>query len=130
MMTLPDITDAELIDALKAVVAESPDHVYTAPQHMLDEGYAKSTCFYVHTDENDETKLSPGCVVGAALHRLGVPLEALQEYEHQNANAVLNVLYPGLSIQAKSFAGRVQLEQDNKFPWGRALAIGLRHAQV
>jgi hypothetical protein len=75
------------------------------------------------------TPRSAGCVVGAALHRLGVPLETLQKYEGSPASLVmvdtidLNSMHDAMN--AGDFLGRVQREQDGGTPWGEALAIGL-----
>jgi hypothetical protein len=114
-----DITDDQLINALRAVVAESPETVYSLPDHMEPE--YTDACYYVHTDPSDETKLSPGCVVGAALDRLGVPLEDLQKREGQGAYVVLNELLPNVSMNALRFASDLQMFQDQRDPWSEAL---------
>ncbi|GAA2294375.1 hypothetical protein GCM10010149_47940 [Nonomuraea roseoviolacea subsp. roseoviolacea] len=117
MTTLPTITDAQLIDAIKTVAAENPDRVYTSPEHMSTTG----TCFYVHRDEATD-ELSPGCLVGAALHRLGVPLETLQRNEDTNAFNLLSKLFPMLTTQTCSFANSAQMDQDGGRSWGEAVA--------
>ncbi|MEQ4716124.1 hypothetical protein [Nonomuraea sp. B19D2] len=118
MTTLPTVTDAQVIDAIKAVAAENLDRVYTAPEHMSTSG----TCYYGHTDADDEGKLSPGCLVGAAMNRLGVPLETLRRHEETNAFNLLTNLFPLLSTQTCSFANSAQMEQDGGKTWGEAVA--------
>ncbi|GAA3473847.1 hypothetical protein [Nonomuraea roseola] len=118
-MTLPKVTDAEMIDTLKAVVAEKPDYVYGAPEHMAD---GTGQCYYVHTDAENEEKLAPGCLVGVALNRLGVPLETLQKHEADNAFCVIGRVVEGISDVALEFAHLLQIRQDNGATWGEALA--------
>lgn len=112
-----DITAEKLIDTLRAVANEKPDHVYTAPAHMDK----NDSCYYVHTDPEDNQKLSPGCLVGAALHRLGVPLEELKRHEGESAYALLDQLCPGVGHRARCFAGEVQALQDEGTAWGEAI---------
>lgn len=121
-------TFADVVAAVTAVVSEDPERVYSAPEHQL---HGKvGTCFYVHTNTDAmRTPRSAGCVVGAALHRLGVPLETLQRYEGSPASLVMvDTIDLGSmhdEMNAGEFLGRVQREQDGGTPWGEALAIGL-----
>lgn len=114
-----NITADQLIDTLKDVAAENPDTVYTPPAHMSG-GLPSSTCYYVHTDPSDPTLKTPGCIVGVALHRLGVPLDELQENEHEHAAAVIPRLVPGMDSRGTDFAFEIQHQQDLKKPWGEA----------
>lgn len=118
-MHFSHITDDLIIDTIKEVVAEKPDHVYTTPDHMKD----GAACYYAHTDPEAGDVLTPGCVVGAALHRLGVPLETLREYESMNAWYVLRHLAPGTTDVGRNFASDVQGNQDDGETWGAALAL-------
>jgi hypothetical protein len=128
--SMPIVTDEQFIDALKAVVAENPEHVYTAPEHMMTENTSPSTCFYVHTDPENPDELSPGCVVGAALHRLGVPLEQIRKREFTNARVALDYLLPRLSGVTKDYARDVQAQQDQKKTWAESLAWADKYSSV
>jgi hypothetical protein len=121
-MPLADITNEQFIDAIKAVASESPETVYTPPAHMNTES---GRCFYVHTDaENPEDlgKATPGCLIGVALHRVGVPLYVLQEHEGDCASGVISRVLPGASTDTLSFANIAQGSQDEGKPWGMALS--------
>jgi hypothetical protein len=83
-----NVTESRVMDVLREVVAERPDYVYKAPGHQVA---GLESCFYVHTDaEGNDPK--PGCLVGAVLHRLGVPLEELAEREGTGAYIVASEL--------------------------------------
>lgn len=117
------VTDAQVIDMLKAVVAERPDYVYVAPEHQRtdDEG---DQCFYVHTDE-DGSNPRPGCVVGEVFHRLGAPLGAFKTWEGSGAFSIAGVIFDGLTLEAREILGITQMWQDRKHPWSVALENGL-----
>lgn len=110
------ITDEQLISTLRALAAERPDYVYKAPAHMT--GFK---CFYVHTDSSGEPT-GPGCIVGAALHRLGVPLEVLAEHEGGPARDVIASLTYGASWGLMHRVGCVQGLQDTGHCWADAVA--------
>ncbi|GAA1064712.1 hypothetical protein [Streptomyces asiaticus] len=112
-----EITGEQLTAAIREVVAENPDRVYEAPQHMRD-GYS---CYYVHTDE-DGNNTQAGCVVGQALCRLGVPLSRLAGLEGSTADYVVPETTT-LSDRdpAVAFANRVQEKQDLGATWADAL---------
>lgn len=122
MTQYPSITDETLIAELKRLADESPDYVYGAPAHMT-RGYEGTTvCLYVHTDPGgDESKDAPGCIVGKALHRLGVPLATLAEFEHYNPREIAGEILPGVTISGSLFAGRVQRAQDRGKTWRAAV---------
>lgn len=117
------VTDAQVIDMLKAVVAERPDYVYVAPEHQRtdDEG---DQCFYVHTDENGSNP-RPGCVVGEVLHRLGIPLDALSSWEGTGAFSITGMLFGDLTLETREILGITQSWQDREHPWSVALENGL-----
>ncbi|AWN05155.1 hypothetical protein SEA_VORVOLAKOS_75 [Streptomyces phage Vorvolakos] len=120
------------IDRAKALVNEliaerGADYVYEK------EG---SSCKYVHGVGYDEdewgdgeenfSKATPGCLVGAVLHKAGVPLESMGTYsrndegsydliEHLTADELVHV-----SQEANNFLGNVQASQDAGAPWGLA----------
>lgn len=119
-----EITDDTVLSTLRAVVAERPDHVYTRPVHMLpiigSDGHKAADCLYVHTAPDDESDLTPGCLVGTVLHRLGVPLEELAGNEGTGGFEV--AADHGVSEGLCWFLGAVQSRQDSGKPWGVALA--------
>jgi hypothetical protein len=119
MNTYADVTDEQFTEAIKALVKESPDKVYARPEHM--EAATEAACYYVHTSPEDETQLSPGCLIGAALHKVGVPLEELRKHEGQAAWALLRRLMPHLSADTVNFAGDIQAWQDQRNAWGDSL---------
>ena len=120
-----ETTDEEFIAALRAVVAENPDYVYRAPEHM--DMLGAGACYYVHTSVVGDEEPTPGCVIGHVLHRLGVPLADLAKKEYRTADDVIDYLMPRVSEAVRWTAFRVQDEQDRFAPWGEALAraVGL-----
>lgn len=121
-----EITGTQVLETLKAVVAERPDYVYEAPAHQVHmdpEGLINSTCFYVHADE-DGSNERPGCLVGEVLHRLGVPLAELAEHEGNGASQVARVF--GVDDRdALTVLDEAQCHQDQGVAWGRALEAAL-----
>jgi hypothetical protein len=118
-----ELTDEKIMETLKAVVAESPDKVYAAPEHMVSLDYSgqptSMTCFYVHTDENGD-RPTPGCLVGQVLNRLGVELDYLADREGTGADALGSGL--GISVDARTLLAIAQDRQDHGSTWGKALA--------
>ncbi|MFF5371361.1 hypothetical protein [Streptomyces sp. NPDC013187] len=115
------LTDEQVLSTLRDVSDESPEKVYEAPAHLQDEW---GSCYYVHTDEDGNQ--SAGCIVGAVLHRLGVPLLDLRKVETYGADAAFPLLeIKGVSSQVKSFLRHVQGKQDRGQTWGKAVRDGL-----
>lgn len=107
-MSYKNVTNEDLLRTLREVAAEQPEKVYKSPAG------AGGSCFYVHGNE-------PGCIVGHALHRLGVPLETLKEHESDAARAPLNDLFPEVTEGAMDLVDSVQYLQDRGEPWGEAI---------
>ncbi|MFE5159116.1 hypothetical protein ACFRNT_11390 [Streptomyces sp. NPDC056697] len=116
-----EITGEQLTAAIREVVAENPERVYEAPQHMRIGGQTSAECYYVHTDVDGENQ-QPGCVIGHALFRLGVPLWQLADGEGTTAFGVIPATTT-LSDRdpAVVFANRVQDRQDLGATWADAL---------
>jgi hypothetical protein len=112
-----NITDEQFYAAVRKVAAEAPNTVYrtTIPDHQR----CATNCFYVHTDWNGDP-VSAGCIIGKALHALGIPLETLREYEGAPAQRVLAGLGIG-SWAAQDTARDVQVTQDSGETWGAAV---------
>lgn len=115
-------THEQVMKTLADVVAENPEKVYAAPEHMksVDRDYPlhNLSCFYVHTDEGG-TNPKPGCLVGAVLHRLGVSLEYLSKNEGRGAAVMTGEL--GLPDETRSVLDHVQGRQDDGATWEQAL---------
>jgi len=116
-----NVSSQQVIDTVRALVAERPDYVYTGD----GEGYVpgESSCYYVH-EQSDGTKV-PGCLVGHALHALGVPLDVLEEYEGTSAHAAAEqtLSISDSATRTLSFLSVAQEWQDRGAPWGNALAV-------
>jgi len=114
-------------EALREAVEEKgADYVYTneAGEVANLENAVEIQCQYVHTDK-------PGCIVGNVLHRLGVPLYVLSDYETRPARSVVESL-SGRGIleferKALDMLRYAQSYQDNGNSWGdaevRALSV-------
>lgn len=120
MSAVHKFTESQVIDSLRAVAEERPDHVYERPAHM-DGGDV--SCYYVHTDAETDDPVTPGCGVGVALHRLGLPLEDLAKCEGEAADTVVERLCAGGSYgEAAQFALTFQSCQDNGDTWADSLS--------
>ncbi len=115
-----EITDEKALATLREVVAERPEYIYSAPNHMKEDE-RDASCFYVHTDE-DGSIVSAGCAIGVVLHRLGVPLEALVKEEGCRAYGVVARLFPKLSQRTYQRFNDMQMCQDDGDRWGLAYA--------
>ncbi|GAA0641496.1 hypothetical protein GCM10009548_02140 [Streptomyces malaysiensis subsp. malaysiensis] len=110
-----EITSEQLEATLREVADERPDYVYMAPADT-------DLCSYVHDDGNGVQ--IPGCIVGHALFRLGVPLAALSQREGLGAadviGATTNLCW---SDPAALAAETAQTAQDDGTPWARAMRL-------
>lgn len=106
-----DNSDAAFIVAMGEAVGQAGrDHVY---RQQGNDG-----CLYVHTD--DEGNLCDGCLIGKALHLLGVPREWLDFHNaNQGAYSLMSLLE--FSEEIKNAAHGAQSKQDNGETWGVAL---------
>lgn len=112
-----NITDEQFYAAVRKVAAEAPNTVYrtTIPDHQN----SGTNCLYVHTDTSDNP-VSAGCIIGQALHALGVSLETLAMHERKSAHVVMADLGIG-SFDAQEAARNVQISQDSGETWGAAV---------
>lgn len=115
------ITDDQLFEAIRKVATAAPETIYsrTVPDHQVS-GPLAVACFYVHTD-TDGNPVSAGCLIGKALHSLGVSLETLAVHETEPAQLMLSELNIG-SDTARTIARNVQVRQDTGATWGECLA--------
>lgn len=126
------LTTENVLAALEAAVEEKgADYVY--PRELDEYGdLTEDSCLYVKNG-------APSCLVGHALHSLGVPLEALSANEGAGAAALLDYLeidgfvtfekgeadeegYRGLS-KVQSLVFYAQAKQDTGTPWGESLNV-------
>jgi hypothetical protein len=118
--TSVEITEERFFHTLKEVVSASPDRVYKAPEHQRDLEILGS-CFYVHTDAESGDPISAGCLIGLVLHRLGLPLEDMQQFEGVRAKSLLKEMFPGtFSRRALEQITQAQSNQDDGDTWGEA----------
>lgn len=111
------VDEETVLQTLRDVVAEQPEYVYEAPEHM-QVATAPANCFYVHTAK-DGTETC-GCVVGHVLNRLGVPLEEMKRYEGSSAYDMVDELI-NTSESALLALDAAQGHQDIGTPWGETL---------
>lgn len=115
-------------DLLKDIVREfGEDHTYSNPATLLDTG--TNGCDYWHDDED-----KPGCLIGHALHRLGVPGDWLHGQEGSNAETLLNMLRANYLWNIDQDSTRLftvaQARQDALDPWGVALKDATMHVDT
>jgi hypothetical protein len=72
-----------------------------------------------------DTKLVPCCIVGHALHNLGVPVEQLRAWDERNEGgcSVANIIRASFAGPMLTWLSDVQDAQDNEHPWAEAVAI-------
>ena len=111
-------TPQDIVREIRTLAQERPDYVY--------EGVGDtSTCSYVTGADG-----GPGCLVGQALQRLGVPRETLAEVEGDidlngglGVRRLLTALLGPVHLQrAVSWIERVQDAQDSGSRWHDAVA--------
>lgn len=111
--TAINATHDDVIGALRAVVAEKgADYVYVNRNGEVASDSVQ--CYYVHGDQ-------PGCIAGAAFHKLGVPLEVLAEFELQDAGYVAKQVLQFVSYDTQGALTVAQQTQDGGGTWGQAL---------
>lgn len=120
-MRISEIASKDVIKAVHDIANERPEHVYTsAESHMRDH-----ICRYADGDE-------PSCLIGHALHRLGVPVETLQKFDSINLQAgevvlFLRDIFEGWLDNANSSSVEIdyleylQAWQDAGDPWAVAV---------
>lgn len=111
-----DWTLEDLARTLREVAAEQPDYVYV--NEDLPEGSDSRNCKYWH-----ENTRKPGCILGVALHRLGVDVASMF-----NVGIViyLGERFPSETIERRRPFRYVQMHQDGsedepRLPWGECI---------
>lgn len=108
------VTQEAAMDALRDAVAEKgAEYVYPENEKI------GISCSYVWDGR-------PSCIVGNALHRLGVSLDILGRFEMTTAASVLDSLrYRKILVvdtETRQAYDEAQTAQDDGRPWGEALA--------
>lgn len=123
------VSGEKFISTLREVAADNPDYVYKVPDALAhSESYSEGSCYYVHPSPAGPVA---GCIIGATLVRLGVPLAALAENENESAHRVmdevLNLTGPQADA-ARTMADITQDAQDGSYgarsTWADAVAKG------
>lgn len=118
--TLATLTDDDqrFIQAMRDVVDErGPDFVYPDEWQRDEAG-----CRYVYDGR-------PACVIGAALARMGVPLDVLSFREGMDARHVIRHIGLAFSDRVVAAADEAQAFQDAGAPWGQVLGVFLTYVE-
>ena len=107
-----NFTGQDVVSTVRDIANEYPEFVYEAPSELGGQ------CLYAHSSENGYT---PGCLMGQALYRLGVDLSALQPYEGEGIEEVLEHLNISSDSDSRLWLSEVQTAQDESVPWGLAV---------
>jgi hypothetical protein len=113
------ITEENMLDTLRGIIEERGEN------YVYEGSDESDSCLYVHQVNGD---LVPGCLVGTALHRLGVPLQTMTWHEGASAHGLLRRLTKIGVIEGGAdhiaFAlNEAQAYQDKGSSWGYALRI-------
>lgn len=101
----------------EAVAEKGEGFVYVNRAGRQATEYGSITCHYVHGDE-------PGCIVGHILHKAGVSLADLSDYESQGAeDPVENLTDPEPGVT--KLLNWAQDFQDRGVPWGKSVQRAL-----
>lgn len=109
-----DFTSADLASEVRAVARSYPNYKYES---------SEDSCAYFHLGQDME-HYSAGCIVGHALHRLGVSYEDIEEYNFSTEICELIDLFmppEGRDNASEAFLMAVQQKQDVGLPWGKCV---------
>lgn len=112
-----NITADKAIELLREAVAGREDYVYEHPDETEDN--PDVGCAYMHGEQ-------PGCLIGVALHKAGVPLSVLATLNANHINSIDVVSQLGAAGYtfgdgALRILLAAQLMQDERHPWSVAL---------
>lgn len=132
-----DFTPEKVAEALREAVKSKPEgHVYIRQPRPMpknadprrpvfpdwpDAPWGKQ-CLYVHEEDGEKV---PGCIVGTALHSLGVPLDVFAPFEGKNVNALRMDLPLPLTQEGWRMLSLAQHEQDSNSTWAEAVESAL-----
>lgn len=115
MIELSLVMTKELL--AEAVAEKGADFVYVNKYGQQADQSGDVTCQYVHGDQ-------PGCIVGNVLHRAGVPLDELGQYETHSVDDLGQRLFTA-EARVKLLLNHIQGHQDVGVPWGEAVRLAL-----
>lgn len=108
-----DFTSQQLADKVREVAQDYPDNVYKAEHD--------DSCVYFNIGQDGY--YSASCIVGHALHRLGVKLEDIEEFNNGTVNELFEVYMPRVNRDTATdkWLTTVQDYQDFQMPWGQCV---------
>lgn len=129
---MKEYTEQRVREVLEQIAQEFPDKL--AEHFSIGVGPAYHGCRYMHPDTGE-----PSCVVGVALHRLGIPepdiaaldWEATTNYSYlnggpsrcpQSVQGSKAPFWGRFEPAARGLLAYVQRRQDSGMPWGQAIA--------
>lgn len=112
-------TVQDVVREVRRIAEEEPDFVYT----IQPENATSGSCYYASADGQGNGR---GCIVGQALGRLGVSMEALGDLDKGEEASVIRVLPDILPVYASdegalNWLSDVQHQQDIGYQWGAAV---------
>lgn len=122
MVLLMQINDSTFLATVRTLAAAFPEKVYSNPVPQTER---VSSCLYVHP-ATDTTPATPGCIIGTALHVLGISLDDLSRVEGTGAYSAINNVLPFedyVSNSVLEWARTVQMRQDSGKTWAKAVAL-------
>lgn len=113
----------------ESIEAMGPDYVYVKPDTSI-------ACLYVHSSDESDDGVVPGCIVGDLLVRQHIL--TLRDLSDLQANVgtgsfteihqdVVDIYGDGFSDKARKLLDLVQDGQDRGVPWGAALEEGVEN---
>ena len=101
-------TAKDVISAIREIAAENPDFTYTEDLY--------GNCKYYPTPGNPM-----GCIIGAALTRLGFDRQNELQFERTEGSDVVKYLVGALNKQDERWVSSVQASQDTGTSWANAV---------
>lgn len=123
MEPVDQLTGTRLEEEIKLVLRTLQDvvdefgHDYVYP----DRESWSAACFYVRDGK-------PSCLAGQVVHRLGVPLEKLKQFEAQAITAMVDHVPPIQLYEPLVVLRQAQVVQDRGGTWGQALETAKKFA--
>jgi hypothetical protein len=113
-------------DELIKLAEERPDYVY---EKVLIPGTNVPQCAYIARTKDG---LKPSCLIGHVFHRLGVPLELLDNDDGAAFELITDLLNDGVVVfddnrrsDVSHLCGLAQMNQDAGVPWGLSVSNAL-----
>lgn len=118
-MTVEALTFDRAVELAREVVAEfGKNYIYPASHKRAESESSVPSCVYVHEGH-------PSCLVGHILHRHGVDLDVLGNYEFTGAWVVAGK-FAAANPKTGYFLDAAQLSQDKGFTWGESVESAVK----